>query len=355
MIKFGVLSILMDVIFCAFSNWRLPEYQNLVNQMRADKSAKWQANTNNGLPLDNPNALLGMLGTNLDQSDSNYGRLKEWSKTAHLGMKPAGRRLQTTTALPTTYDLRTVYPKCWSIGYIRNQAACGSCWAVSSMSTLSDRYCIKKSTTTLVVQRSFSYEDTMTCCPSATCGINASATGCGGGYLNGGTQYAKLYGVSTGENYQNYTGCKPYSVNPLGTTSVKAGICQSTCAKPLLYTIPYSSDKLKITSSSTYASSNFTANGINAQKAIMARGSLISMMMVYNDFFTYKSGVYSYKLGNFAGYHAIRVIGWGVELGSPYWLCANSWGTSWGLLGFFKILRGSNMAMIDSYFVEGNI
>lgn len=30
------------------------------------------------------------------------------------------------------------------------------------------------------------------------------------------------------------------------------------------------------------------------------------------------------------GGHAIRILGWGVENGTPYWLVGNSWNTDWG-------------------------
>lgn len=30
------------------------------------------------------------------------------------------------------------------------------------------------------------------------------------------------------------------------------------------------------------------------------------------------------------GGHAIRILGWGVEDTTPYWLVANSWNTDWG-------------------------
>ena len=36
------------------------------------------------------------------------------------------------------------------------------------------------------------------------------------------------------------------------------------------------------------------------------------------------------------GFHAICIIGWGTENGINYWLCRNSWGTSWGTNGYFK-------------------
>jgi len=62
---------------------------------------------------------------------------------------------------------------------------------------------------------------------------------------------------------------------------------------------------------------------------------------VYEDFFNYESGVYTHVSGSFAGGHAVKMLGWGVENGVEYWLCANSWGTGWGQLGgFFKIAKG---------------
>jgi cathepsin B len=62
---------------------------------------------------------------------------------------------------------------------------------------------------------------------------------------------------------------------------------------------------------------------------------------VYSDFMSYKSGVYHHVAGSSVeGGHAIKVLGWGHEEGMDYWLCANSWGTSWGIDGFFKIKFG---------------
>jgi hypothetical protein len=33
------------------------------------------------------------------------------------------------------------------------------------------------------------------------------------------------------------------------------------------------------------------------------------------------------------GGHAIRILGWGTENGTPYWLVANSWNPDWGNKG----------------------
>lgn len=35
-----------------------------------------------------------------------------------------------------------------------------------------------------------------------------------------------------------------------------------------------------------------------------------------------------------------KLIGWGVENGTPYWLLINTWGVNWGDKGTVKILRG---------------
>jgi len=61
---------------------------------------------------------------------------------------------------------------------------------------------------------------------------------------------------------------------------------------------------------------------------------------VYEDFFSYKSGVYHHVYGNLEGGHAVKIVGWGVDNGVKYWTCANSWDSTWGEDGFFRIKEG---------------
>lgn len=42
------------------------------------------------------------------------------------------------------------------------------------------------------------------------------------------------------------------------------------------------------------------------------------------------SGVYQHVTGSELGGHAVKVLGWGEENGTPYWLVANSWNSDWG-------------------------
>ena len=86
---------------------------------------------------------------------------------------------------------------------------------------------------------------------------------------------------------------------------------------------------------------------------LMTNGPAEGAFTVYSDFPNYKSGVYQHVAGSALGGHAIRILGWGEENGTPYWLVANSWNYDWGDNGTFKILRGSNHCGIEGGVVAG--
>ena len=44
-------------------------------------------------------------------------------------------------------------------------------------------------------------------------------------------------------------------------------------------------------------------------------------------------GVYRHTSGSVLGGHAVKMIGYGVEGGTKYWLVANSWNSDWGEKG----------------------
>ena len=85
----------------------------------------------------------------------------------------------------------------------------------------------------------------------------------------------------------------------------------------------------------------------------MTNGPVETAFDVFSDFLNYKSGVYQHVTGNLLGSHAVKILGWGVENGTPYWLAANSWNTDWGDKGFFKILRGRNECHFEYEIVAG--
>jgi cathepsin B len=76
------------------------------------------------------------------------------------------------------------------------------------------------------------------------------------------------------------------------------------------------------------------------QLEIQNNGPVETTFYVYGDFYNYRSGVYSHVSGLYYGMHAVKVIGWGVSNGVNYWIAQNSWGTSWGESGYFRIKFG---------------
>lgn len=233
-------------------------------------------------------------------------------------------------ALPDTFDARTQWPQCPLIGFIRDQADCGSCWAVSSSAAMGDRSCIESNG---AKQLYLSDEDVMSCC--SFCG-----NGCDGGYPLMAWRYWQTNGVVTGGPYDSNQGCQPYEIPPYGVSATAqkpddTPACQKTCEKS--YDSTYQADKHM---GGSYYS---VGNGVTGmQQELFENGPIVSAFSVYEDFYNYVSGVYHHVSGAFVGGHAVKVVGWGTEDNTPYWLVANSWNASWGMDGYFKIIRGQN-------------
>ena len=81
---------------------------------------------------------------------------------------------------------------------------------------------------------------------------------------------------------------------------------------------------------------------------IYDNGPVATVMDIYTDFLSFVGdGIYQHVTGDYAGSHAVLIIGWGVEDSTPYWLIENNWGAAWGDGGYFKILRDANHANCD--------
>jgi hypothetical protein len=84
---------------------------------------------------------------------------------------------------------------------------------------------------------------------------------------------------------------------------------------------------------------HLTINDVTQRKDyLFFVGPVMCVFAVYDDFFGYRSGVYSHVSGGLAGYHCVEVIGYDDFEGC--WICKNSWGAAWGDSGFFKIAYG---------------
>jgi len=244
--------------------------------------------------------------------------------------------------LPEQFDSREQWSNCPTIKEVRDQGNCGSCWAFGGVEAMSDRICISSNATTVV---RISAEDLLACC--FECGY-----GCDGGYPESTWEYFMETGLVTGGGYNSKEGCQPYSLEdcdhhvngtrkPCGGPEKPTPSCHQQCTNTD-YKISFQKDK-------HFGKSAYSIDSDEDQikKEIMTHGPVEAAFTVYGDFPSYKSGVYQHVSGGQLGGHAIKILGWGVEAGTPYWLVANSWNEDWGDKGFFKILRGSDECGIE--------
>ncbi|CAH8429328.1 unnamed protein product [Schistosoma rodhaini] len=223
------------------------------------------------------------------------------------------------------------------------------CLAFGAVEAMSDRSCIQSGGKQNV---ELSAVDLLSCCEH-----------CGDGFEGGFPALAWDYwvkeGIVTGSSKENHTSCQPYPFPkcehhtkgkyPACFEEIyKTPNCENTCQKS--YKTPYAQDKHR--GKSRY---NVKNDEKAIQKEIMKYGPVEANFIVYEDFLNYKSGIYKHITGKLVSWHAIRIIGWGVENNTPYWLIPNSWNEDWGENGNFRILRGRHECSIESEVTAGRI
>ncbi|GFR67278.1 cathepsin B [Elysia marginata] len=249
--------------------------------------------------------------------------------------------------LPENFDPRTQWPNCPSLKEVRDQGDCGSCWAFGAVESMTDRLCIKSQGKT---QFHFSAEDLMSCCRE--CG-----QGCEGGFPSEAWMFYQHEGIVSGGPYNSSQGCQPYEIpacdhhvvgklKPCSKSIMPTPRCKKTCEAG--YKKSFNEDKL-------YGAKSYHIRGeTNIMQELVTNGPVEAAFTVYSDFPQYKSGVYQHTSGSALGGHAVKLMGYGVENGTKYWLVANSWNPDWGDAGFFKILRGRDECGIESQIVAGD-
>jgi hypothetical protein len=79
-------------------------------------------------------------------------------------------------------------------------------------------------------------------------------------------------------------------------------------------------------------------NNVDAKNYLTDVGPLAAILEVYEDFDGHGTGIYRHIIGNFRGLHCITIIGYNEA--EQCWICKNSWGTTWGDGGYFRISYG---------------
>ena len=187
-----------------------------------------------------------------------------------------------------------------AVSPIENQGSCGSCWAFASTAQLESQMLIHGAKT--MPDES---EQAL-----ISCGHVGS---CNGGTLGLAAAYLQTYGLPP-VSYFPYTGTNNSCSN------AQQGWQSQTTKIDAYFNVP---DTLVLPN-------------VDALKSALALyGPLSTSFKVYDDFYNYSSGVYSYTSGNFDGWHAVLIVGY--DDPRQAFIVKNSWGTDWGENGFFEI------------------
>ncbi|HEY0035818.1 MAG TPA: C1 family peptidase [Longimicrobium sp.] len=77
------------------------------------------------------------------------------------------------------------------------------------------------------------------------------------------------------------------------------------------------------------------ASPVSVKNRLTSTGPVVGCFTVYEDFYHYKTGIYHHVTGTEQGGHCVLVIGYSEP--DQCWICKNSWHTTWGDAGFFRI------------------
>ena len=212
------------------------------------------------------------------------------------------------------WDWRNVGGQDWTTP-VKNQGRCGSCWDFAAMGALESVIKIEENNSIFNPDLSEQY---LLSCPS-------DSGGCSGWSAYYAYDYILKNGGALPED------CFPYKANDNIPCSDKCSDWQNKL-------VPITGYDIKCHPGRDYM-----------KYALTEYGPMVVCMAVYDDFHSYKGGVYEHP-----GYeptndinHEVVLVGYNDNPG--YWICKNSWGTNWGENGFFRIAYGD--CQIEYYII----
>jgi len=212
---------------------------------------------------------------------------------------------------------------------VRNQHIpqyCGACWAFATTSSLSDR---------IKIARNAQWPD-LELAPQILLSCNQGQNkGCHGGNPALAFEYIHKYSIAH-ESCSNYQ-AKGWDTGVGCDAQIKCKNCWpgNKCAVPPTY---------PIYSVSEYGNVKGEQDMMNE---IYQRGPIVCALDS-RGLHDYTGGIINDQTGRKELNHAVSIVGYGEENGTPYWLVRNSWGSYYGDNGFFKIIRGTNNLGIES-------
>jgi len=283
----------------------------MMDEVNSNPKATWVAGENQVFVGKTMSQIRHMFGAYL--LDKDVSRMKVFKLS-----------LNTNDDIPKAFNSSSKWSNCDTISNIRNQGQCGSCWAFAGAEVLSDRFCVE---TGGKINHDLSPQDMVSC--------DKHNFACQGGYLD------KLW------TYLEETGIVSENCFPYKSGSGVVPECPTAC-------VPAATDKW-VKHHAVKGKTISYADVESAQKDMLEHGPIMTGFKVYRDFMSYKSGVYKHLTGGFAGGHAVKIVGWGVDSKTdvPYWIVNNSWGKGWGLNGTFWIERGNDECDFESNMIAG--
>ncbi|MBP1734060.1 MAG: putative cysteine peptidase [Deltaproteobacteria bacterium] len=254
------------------------------------KGAKWHADETSVSKL------------SMKERKMRLGNKDDVDLAALVGDTSVAAPLATVEAAPSNLDWRntngTIY-----VSAIKNQGSCGSCWAFAVTAALESQIMIGTNGTQLDLAEQI----------LVSCG--------GGGTCSGGSP-------SSASTYIRDKGLPLESCFMYTATN---NSCSNACAEWQTGIAPV----YKVKGWHSATASAYPQRVQDLKNALYAYGPVLATFYVYNDFFSYRSGVYSYTTGAYAGAHAVLIVGYD-DIQQAF-IVKNSWGTGWGESGYFLV------------------
>lgn len=203
------------------------------------------------------------------------------------------------------------------VSKVKNQGACGSCWAFSAVGNIEAQYAIKKNESVL-----FSEQQLVDC--------DKVDQGCNGGLMEDAFKYVEgTSGLMLATDY-SYTG--------------RQGSCKYDQSKALAKVTGY---KFAGTEDENQIKQILYENGPMAI-AINATPLQFYVGGVFNPWFNWMCNPKSIN-------HGVLLVGYGVSGNKAYWIVKNSWGSGWGEKGFFRIIAGKGACGVNTYVITAEV
>jgi len=75
-----------------------------------------------------------------------------------------------------------------------------------------------------------------------------------------------------------------------------------------------------------------------AKTFLISSGTVLFVYDLYDSLLKYTTGIYDVQEGDRKiGLHASRIVGWGTDGTTEYWIASNSFSSNWGMSGYFYI------------------